>query len=120
MSMDREAKTVDGLTKGIPSGAAAIELAEIGNKGWNLLRGDLPLPSAILVKSALLHNSRWMQRYIDQSGALFSPHGKTTICPQLFEMQIQSGAWGITAATMQQVRVYRAHGIKRVLLANKD
>jgi D-serine dehydratase len=86
---------VNGLTKGIPAGTPDIALSDIGKQGWNVLNGDVPLPAAVLLESALAHNSSWMQRYIDGSGVLFAPHGKTTMCPELFHRQIKDGAWGI-------------------------
>lgn len=48
-----------------------------------------------------------------------SPHGKITMAPKLFAMQLQGGAWGITLATAHQVRVAYAHGARRVLMANQ-
>ena len=38
-----------------------------------------------------------------------APHGKSTMCPQLYQDQIEvGGAWGITAATVQQCAVVAA------------
>ena len=48
-----------------------------------------------------------------------APHGKTTMAPRLFEMQLKGGAWGITLATAHQVMVAHAHGVRRVLMANQ-
>ncbi len=39
--------------------------------------------------------------------------------PALFERQLADGAWGMTLATVQQVRVARANGIGRIVLANQ-
>ena len=110
---------VDDRYKGIPGGTTAFPLKEIGRGGWNVLRGDVPLPIAVLKESALAHNSRWMQRFLALSGAKFAPHGKTTMAPQLFQMQMNDGAWGITLATMQQVQVARRFGFSRILLASE-
>ena len=41
------------------------------------------------------------------------------MAPQLFQMQLEDGAWGITLATMQQVQVARRFGCSRILLANE-
>lgn len=41
------------------------------------------------------------------------------MAPQLFARQLAHGAWGITAATPHQVRVYQAFGVRRVFLANE-
>ena len=48
-----------------------------------------------------------------------APHGKTTMSPALFERQLADGAWGMTLATVQQVRVARSNGIGRIVLANQ-
>jgi D-serine dehydratase len=41
------------------------------------------------------------------------------MAPQLFQMQLEAGAWGVTAATTWQVRVWRAFGAERIVLANE-
>ncbi|MDP6706931.1 MAG: amino acid deaminase [Alphaproteobacteria bacterium] len=110
---------LDGATKGVPPGAEPFPLAEIGAKGWNLLQGDLPLPLAVLKDSALRHNSDWMRRFLELSGAKLSPHGKTSMSPQLFARQIEDGAWAITVATAQQIEICRRFGFDRVILANQ-
>jgi D-serine dehydratase len=108
-----------GFVKGLPSGIEPISLSAVGQRGWNVLGEDLPLPLAILKRDAIEHNSRWMRRFLELSGARLCPHGKTTMSPQLFHRQLADGAWGITLATMQQVRVAREFGIPRILLANQ-
>jgi len=110
---------VDGLTKGLPPGLAPIALRDFGRQGWNVLRGDLPLPLAVLKHEALRGNGAWMRRFLARSGALLAPHGKTTMAPQLFARQIEDGCWGMTVATAQQVAVCRRFGFPRVLLANQ-
>jgi D-serine deaminase-like pyridoxal phosphate-dependent protein len=60
-----------------------------------------------------------MARWCAEHGASLAPHGKTTMSPELYERQLTLSAWGITAANVAQVRVYRAFGINRILLANE-
>src|SRR5436190_5705802 len=110
---------IDDRYKGIPGGTAPFPLKDLGYRGWNVLRSDVPLPLAVLKESALAHNRQWMKRFLALSGAQFAPHGKTTMAPQLFQMQLEDGAWGITLATMQQVQVARRFGCQRILLANE-
>ena len=86
--------------KGIPGGTPPFRLVDIGQQGWNILRQDLPLPLGIIKQSALLHNSRWMQAFLNTTGVDLAPHGKTSMSPQLFKLQLDDGAWGITAATV--------------------
>ena len=86
---------------------------------WNVLAEDLPLPLAVLKDAALRHNSGWMRAFREMTGVVLAPHGKTSMSPQLFRRQLADGAWGITVATVQQLRVCREHGIARVLMANQ-
>ncbi|HET9125992.1 MAG TPA: alanine racemase [Solirubrobacteraceae bacterium] len=109
---------LDSAYKGVPLGAA-LPLAEIGTRGWNVARGDLALPVLTLDASALEANIDTMQRYCDAHGVRLAPHGKTTMSPQLFAAQLDAGAWGITAATPTQVALMRRHGIPRIVLANE-
>ncbi|HZS81589.1 MAG TPA: amino acid deaminase [Stellaceae bacterium] len=120
MSMPEiEAFELDGRVKGIPSGATGFPLGAIGKKKWNVLREDLPLPLALLRRSALQQNARWMRGFLERSGAVIAPHGKTTMSPQLFRQQLADGAWAMTVATVQQLRVCRDFGVRRVVLANQ-
>ncbi|EWY36655.1 hypothetical protein N825_25890 [Skermanella stibiiresistens SB22] len=109
---------IDGRTKGVPPGVEPFPLAGIGGKGWNVLREDMTLPLAVLKDAALAHNGQWMRRFLDLTGTALAPHGKTTMSPALFDRQLSDGAWGMTLATAQQVRVAREAGIRRIVLAN--
>ena len=52
-------------------------------------------------------------------GVDLAPHGKTTMSPQLFRRQLDAGAWGLTFATVTQLRVGVAAGARRALIANQ-
>lgn len=110
---------LDWRFKGWPADAVAHAPDALAALGWSILREDVMLPAAVLRESAMRHNSTWMRRFTELSGVWLAPHGKTTMSPELFGLQLADGAWGITAATAAQVRVYRAHGIKRIILANQ-
>jgi D-serine dehydratase len=117
--MEAAASFVDARTKGLPHATMGIQLSEVGGKNWNLLAEDLPLPVAILRHSALANNRRWMLEFVARTGVKLAPHGKTSMSPELFSMQLTDGAWAITLSTVQQVRVARHAGINRILLANE-
>jgi D-serine dehydratase len=110
---------VDARTKGFPPGAGPLPLSAIGMQGWNLLRGDLPFPQAVLRESALAHNHAWMRDFTAATGVLLAPHGKTTMAPQIFAQQIKAGAWGITVANVQQLGICVDFGVRRVIMANQ-
>ena len=110
---------LDERVKGVPGGLGGLRLGDVGRKGWNLFREDLPLPVAVLKAGALDNNSRWMTQFLQASGAVIAPHGKTTMSPQLFHRQLADGAWAITVATVGQLQIARRFGVKRIVLANQ-
>jgi D-serine deaminase-like pyridoxal phosphate-dependent protein len=109
---------VDWRYKGFPP-ATGVTPAGVRAQGWNVLAGDLLTPVLVLKESALAHNIALMARYCAEHGVSLAPHGKTTMSPELFSRQLEAGAWGITAATTSQVRVFRAFGVERIVLANE-
>jgi D-serine deaminase-like pyridoxal phosphate-dependent protein len=109
---------IDWRYKGFPP-TDGVTPATLGGCGWNLLAGDLFLPALVLKESALAHNLDLMRRWCEGHSVSLAPHGKTTMSPELFARQLDSGAWGITAATPSQARAYRAFGVERILLANQ-
>lgn len=80
---------------------------------------QVTLPMLVLHEPALRQNIQAMARYCAARGVSLCPHAKTTMAPEVFLRQLEAGAWGLTAATIDQVRVYRAFGVARVLLANE-
>ena len=110
---------LDERVKGVPGGVRDLRLGDVGHKGWNLLKEDLPLPVAVLKSGALDNNSRWMSQFLRATGAVIAPHGKTTMSPQLFQRQLADGAWAITLATIGQLQIARRFGVRRIVLANQ-
>ena len=105
--------------KGFPPAAGPLRRSQVGRQGWHLFGEQVPLPLAVIRASALAHNLDWMQRFAAERGAGLSPHGKTTLSPELFQAQLRAGAWGITVANAAQAQVAVASGVSRVLIANQ-
>ncbi|HEX8192488.1 MAG TPA: alanine racemase [Allosphingosinicella sp.] len=114
-----EAAVLDWRCKGLPPRAEGLTGAELGALELSLTGGDMMMPAAILREEALHHNIAAMQAFADGMGARLCPHGKTSMSPELFAMQLDAGAWGMAAATAHHVRVYRRLGVRRVFLANQ-
>jgi D-serine dehydratase len=110
---------VSSLNKGLGYLEQATMPVEIASLGWNLLREDVSLPTAVLYEDRVMHNLRWMQQFVAEYGLKLAPHGKTTMTPRLFDLQMRAGAWGITLATAHQTRVAYEHGVRRILMANQ-
>jgi D-serine deaminase-like pyridoxal phosphate-dependent protein len=99
--------------------AKGVPFALGDTTGWSLFRADATFPAAVLLRSALERNSASMALYCRRSGVSLAPHGKTTMSPELFSLQVRDGAWAVTAANVHQARVMRDSGVPRVLIANE-
>jgi D-serine dehydratase len=115
----QQSLSISRLNKGLGYLERDILPEEIPKLNWNLLREDLSLPVAVLYEEKMLRNLRWMQRFMTAYEVHLAPHGKTTMAPKLFELQVRGGAWGITLATAHQSFVAWQHGLRRVLMANQ-
>jgi len=119
MGGDWPAGKVEPGQKGFGPPAFGRVLADLAGERPSLFGGAFAPPIAVLHRAALDNNIQSMARYCRDNGVELAPHGKTSMAPQLFRRQLEAGAWGLTAATPAHVAVYRAAGIRRVLLANE-
>ncbi|MFE2539228.1 alanine racemase [Actinacidiphila glaucinigra] len=110
---------VDHRFKGLPPDADGLTVGELAAQRRTVFDGGFTTPLLTLSEPALQHNLAQLADWAGRHGLAFAPHGKTSMAPQLFARQLAHGAWGITAATPHQVRVYRAFGVRRVFLANE-
>ena len=110
---------IDSSFKGFPHSSPALRRSQIAAQGWNVLRGDLPLPLAVIRRQPMQRNLLWMQDFAKAHGLGLAPHGKTSMSPQLFRQQLDAGAWGMTVANVTQLRVAVAAGAQRCLIANQ-
>ena len=106
--------TAAGLTAPAGVSAAGLAAARPG-----LHAAGLTYPLLTLRESALANNLEAMAAYCDRAGVALAPHGKTAMSPELAARQLAHGAWGITVATIGQLRTYRVFGFPRLLLANE-
>ena len=111
---------LDARTKGIPLAAERVRLGDVGKQGWNVLRGDLMFPVLALRDVRMRQNLQVLRDFARHHQVDLAPHGKSTMCPQLYQDQIEvGGAWGITAATVQQCAVVAAAGVPNIIIANE-
>jgi D-serine dehydratase len=112
--------TIDPYSKGLGMvPGTSIQLMDAARLEWNLLNEDVSLPAAVLYADRVEHNLKWMQAFVAEYGVKLAPHGKTTMAPQLFRRQLETGAWSITLATAHQVRAAYHGGVSRILMANQ-
>jgi D-serine deaminase-like pyridoxal phosphate-dependent protein len=109
---------LDGRDRWLPPAAGEVSLDRVAERGWHAL-DDLALPVLLLHDGALRHNLDLMARFCEHHGVSLAPHGKTTMSPQLIARQLDAGAWGMTAASPAQARLFRAFGVRRIVIANQ-
>lgn len=118
-SLTIPAEYVDWRTKGFWQPGAPVPLAEFAAARHPLFGGPFTWPVMVARRPALEHNIAALASFCAEHGLAFAPHGKTSMAPTLFQAQLDAGAWGITAATANQVLAYRTFGVPRILLANE-
>lgn len=107
---------VDWTFKGLP----ALPDEDVSAlKGLSIFDPSILYPIATLSQERLRRNGEWMKGYLRQTKVKIAPHGKTTMAPALFNMQMGDGAWGMTAATPHHVRAYRRFEVQRIIFANQ-
>ena len=110
---------INASFKGFPGHHAPVDLAHMGDQNWHILKGQLPFPLAVIKASAIAHNLKWMQDFCSKRQLDIAPHGKTTMSPELYKMQIDAGAWGISFATVFQAGLGIRNQVKRIIIANQ-
>jgi len=110
---------LSSTSKGVPDALDGVAIGDVPARRLNILRDSFPAPVAVIRDSALRTNIELMRRFTESAGVKLAPHGKTTMCPQLFDMQLEAGAWGMTCATAAHLRVYRQFGVPRIIMANQ-
>ena len=110
---------VDARTKGLPAAWAGRTPAQICADAPDLFEAGPLGPVCVLHAGALSHNLATMASWCAARDVELAPHGKTHMAPQLLARQFAAGATAVTAATISQVRTFRAFGVREVLLANE-
>ncbi|MFI5563763.1 amino acid deaminase [Amycolatopsis japonica] len=110
---------VDWRFRSVAPSLSGLTIGEAAARGAKLFEDGFLGPFVVLDDEAVEHNLRTMAAWCAERGVALAPHGKTTMAPQLFERQLKHGSWGITCANAGHLRIYRAFGVSRILLANQ-
>lgn len=110
---------LDWRYKGLPTSWSGQTPAQIARRRPRLADESPTGPVCVLHADALNHNLALMTDWCRQRGVELAPHGKTHMAPQLLARQFDAGACAVTTATMSQTRMYRAFGVREVILANE-
>jgi D-serine deaminase-like pyridoxal phosphate-dependent protein len=110
---------VDWRFKGLPASWWGRTPTQICAESPSLIDDGAVGPLCVLRADALAQNVAHVAAWCRDRGVELAPHGKTHMAPQLFARQLDAGSCAITAATISQVRTYRAFGVRDVVLANE-
>lgn len=102
--------------KGWPPQTWGRSVADVTSEGRRL--STFPTPLVTLSGPAMTHNTDVLAGWASRHGFELAPHGKTTMAPQLWQRQLDAGAWGITLANLAQLAIARRFDTQRVLIAN--
>jgi D-serine deaminase-like pyridoxal phosphate-dependent protein len=105
--------------KGWPRSVDGADLSTVRTLGLNLFRDEFMFPVMVLAEEAIAHNIATVARFCAEHDISLAPHGKTTMSPELAHLQLDAGAWAITASTASQARIFRAFGVPRLLIAHQ-
>ena len=104
-------------TRGLPNDSSSTDpLAFVGQIATD---GSLGSPLALLKRSSLENNARWMRTFAARYGVQIAPHGKTSMAPKIFRMQMEFGAKWLSVANVTQARVARSAGCHYILISNQ-
>jgi D-serine deaminase-like pyridoxal phosphate-dependent protein len=113
-------RPVEPVEKGFgPLAASGLTAASLAAARPSLHEAGFTYPLLTLRETALAGNIAAMAAYCARAAVELAPHGKTAMSPELGARQLAHGAWGITVASIGQLRTYRAFGFPRLLLANE-
>lgn len=110
---------LDWRFKGLPAAWWGDSAARVCTRRPDLFGDGAVGPVCVLHAEALEHNLATMRAWCAANAVELAPHGKTHMAPQLLARQFDAGACAVTVATISQLRVFRAFGVREVILANE-
>jgi len=112
--------TIIGIEfKGFPLDSYGVSIKDFILRKPNIFKSGFQFPLMVLKQDALVNNINLMSRYCSSVGAELAPHVKTTMSPQIAQLQLDAGAYAITIANFWQAEVFRSFGFKKLIIANE-
>ena len=105
--------------KGFPLDSYGKSVADFLAKRQNIFTSGFQFPLMVIKQDALTHNIDKMSRFCKSVGAELAPHVKTTMAPQIAQLQIDAGAFAVTVASLWQAEIFREFDFKKIIIANE-
>ena len=110
---------IEDKFKGFPIDSYGKTLEQFLATNPNLFTANFQFPIMVLKESAVKNNIAQMMSFCNSVDAQLAPHVKTTMSPQLAQMQVAAGARALTVANFWQGRIFLKHGFKNLIIANE-
>lgn len=110
---------IEDKFKGFPIDSYGKTLEQFLATKPNLFTANFQFPIMVLKEAAIKNNMAQMMSFCNSVDAQLAPHVKTTMSPQLAQMQVAAGATALTVANFWQGRIFLKHGFKNLIIANE-
>ena len=110
---------IEDKFKGFPIDSYGKTLEQFLATNPNLFTANFQFPIMVLKEAAIKNNIAQMMSFCNSVDAQLAPHVKTTMSPQLAQMQVAAGARALTVANFWQGRIFLKHGFKNIIIANE-
>jgi D-serine dehydratase len=110
---------IEGKFKGFPIESYGKTLEQFLATKPNLFTANFQFPIMVIKESAVKNNIAQMMSFCNLVDAELAPHVKTTMSPQLAQMQVTAGATALTIANFWQASIFLKHGFKNLIIANE-
>ena len=119
MEQNFKKQTIEISNKGFPLNSYGKTVDQFLSSKPNIFTAGFQFPIMVLKDNALKHNIDRMARFCKSVGAELAPHVKTTMSPQIAQMQVDAGAFALTIANFWQAEIFRNFGFKKLIIANE-
>ena len=119
MEQNFKKQTIEISNKGFPLNSYGKTAEQFLASKPNIFSAGFQFPIMVLKDNALKHNIDRMARFCKSVGAELAPHVKTTMSPQIAQMQVVAGAFALTIANFWQAEIFRSFGFKKLIIANE-
>jgi len=119
MEQNFKKQTIEISNKGFPLNSYGKTVDQFLSSKPNIFTAGFQFPIMVLKDKALKHNIDRMARFCKSVGAELAPHVKTTMSPQIAQMQVDAGAFALTIANFWQAEIFRSFGFKKLIIANE-
>lgn len=110
---------IEDQYKGFPIDSYGKTLEQFLATKPNLFTANFQFPIMVIKERSLQNNIDRMANFCRSVGAELAPHVKTTMSPQIAQMQVAAGATALTVANFWQAGIFLKYGFKNLIIANE-